>query len=209
MAAAGRKITLVAVGKTQPVAAIRALAMAGQRDFGENYVQEALPKIAACADLPLAWHFIGPIQSNKCRQIAAGFDWVQSVDRQKIVAELARFRAPDAPPLNVLIQVNIDDEASKSGCTPGEIPALADAIVDQPRLRLRGLMAIPQPHPDAAARRASFLELRRLFDALATTHAGIDTLSIGMSDDYTDAIDAGATLVRVGSALFGDRPPRA
>lgn len=209
MAAAGRKITLVAVGKTQPVAAIRALAMAGQRDFGENYVQEALPKIAACADLPLAWHFIGPIQSNKCRQIAAGFDWVQSVDRQKIVAELARFRAPDAPPLNVLIQVNIDDEASKSGCTPGEIPTLADAIADQPRLRLRGLMAIPQPHPDAAARRASFLELRGLFDALATTHAGIDTLSIGMSDDYTDAIDAGATLVRVGSALFGDRPPRA
>lgn len=207
-AAAGRNVTLVAVSKTQPLVAIRTLAAAGQRAFGENYLQEALPKIAACADLSPTWHFIGPLQSNKCREVALHFDWVQSVDRGKLIDALARHRPADATPLNVLIQVNIDGEASKSGCSPDGIAALANAVAAERGLRLRGLMAIPAPHPDAAARRASFDAMRRLFDALASTHAGVDTLSIGMSEDYADAIAAGATMVRIGSALFGMRAPQ-
>jgi len=207
-ASTGHDVTLVAVSKTQSTSAIRVLAAAGQRHLGENYLQEALPKMAACADLALTWHFIGPLQSNKCRDVALHFDWVQSVDRLKLVGSLARHRPDAAEPLNVLVQVNVDDEASKSGCRPIDVPSLADAIAAEPALRLRGLMAIPEPHPDSDTRRVAFDAMRTLFDALRSTHAGIDTLSIGMSDDYVDAIDAGATMVRVGSALFGVRPPR-
>lgn len=199
---------LLAVSKTRSAEEIATLAAAGQRAFGENYVQEALPKITALRELGLEWHLIGHLQSNKAREAAQAFDWVQSVDRPKLVEALARHRPPEAGPLNVLIQVNIDDEASKSGCRPEEVPALAEAIAAQPRLRLRGLMAIPAPAPDMARRRAAFRAMSELFDALAHAHPGIDTLSMGMSEDYLDAIAEGATMVRIGSALFGPRPPK-
>nr|WP_275672446.1 YggS family pyridoxal phosphate-dependent enzyme [Thermomonas alba] len=199
---------LLAVSKTRGADAVAALAAQGQRAFGENYVQEALPKITALRELGLEWHLIGHLQSNKAREAAQAFDWVQSVDRPKLVEALARHRPPEAGPLNVLIQVNIDDEASKSGCRPEEVPALAEAIAAQPRLRLRGLMAIPAPAPDMARRRAAFRAMSELFDALAHAHPGIDTLSMGMSEDYLDAIAEGATMVRIGSALFGPRPPK-
>jgi pyridoxal phosphate enzyme (YggS family) len=208
--AAGRAdaVTLCAVSKTQPVAAIRALAAQGQRVFGENYVQEALAKQRELADPALEWHLIGPLQSNKCREVAQHFDWLQSLDRAKLIEPLARYRSEMATPLNVLIQVNIDDEASKSGCAPDEIAALADAIAAQPNLRLRGLMAIPSPAPDLDRRRDAFRRMRALFDALRATHADVDTLSMGMSDDFELAIQEGATMVRVGTALFGARPNR-
>ena len=199
---------LLAVSKTRPAADVAALAAQGQRAFGENYVQEALPKIAALRALGLEWHLIGHLQSNKAREAAAAFDWVQTVDRAKLVDALARHRPADAAPLNVLVQVNIDDEASKHGCRPEEVAALADAIAAQPRLRLRGLMAIPAPHPDMARRRAAFRAMSALFDATAAHHPGVDTLSMGMSEDYVAAIEEGATMVRIGSALFGARPPR-
>jgi PLP dependent protein len=195
----------VAVGKRQPVAAIRALAARGQRAFGENYVQEAQAKARELGDLALAWHLIGPLQSNKCRDAAALFDWIQSVDREKLVGLLARHRPPDRPPLDVLVQVNVDDEDSKSGVAPAAAAALCDAVAAQPRLRLRGLMAIPAPHPDPAARRAAFGRMRALFDALASGRPGFDTLSMGMSDDFELAIAEGATMVRIGTALFGPR----
>jgi pyridoxal phosphate enzyme (YggS family) len=204
-AAAGRPVGLVAVGKTRPAADIAALADLGQRRFGENYVQEALAKRRELSGRPLDWHLIGPLQSNKCREVAEGFDWVETLDRAKLVPLLARHRPADRPPLNVLIQVNIDDEASKSGVAPGGIAALASLIAAEPRLKLRGLMAIPAPVPDPARRRASFARMRELFEALARTQPGIDTLSMGMSEDYEMAIAEGATLVRVGSALFGPR----
>jgi len=199
-------VALVAVGKTHPPEAIRALAACGARAFGENYVQEALEKQAALADLALEWHAIGPLQSNKASEVARHFDWLQTLDRAKLIEPLARHRDAGAAPLNVLIQVNIDDEASKSGCAPGEVPALADLVLGHPTLRLRGLMAIPAPQ-DLARRRKAFRRMRALFDALASTHAGIDTLSMGMSDDFELAIEEGATMVRVGSALFGARRP--
>lgn len=207
--AAGVSARLVAVSKTQPAEAVRALAGLGQRAFGENYVQEALAKQGELADLGLEWHLIGPLQSNKCREAARHFDWVQSVDRAKLLPLLDRERAAARPPLNVLLQVNIDGEASKSGCAPGDVMALADQAADLPRLRLRGLMAIPEPHPDEAHRRAAFARMRGLFDALRERHPGVDTLSMGMSDDWPLAVAEGATLVRVGSALFGARPPKA
>ena len=197
-------VTLVAVSKTHPPEAIRALATCGARAFGENYVQEALGKQVALADLRLEWHAIGPLQSNKARDVARHFDWLQTLDRAKLVEPLAHHRDAGAAPLNVLIQVNIDDEGSKSGCTPDDIPALADHVLQQPALRLRGLMAIPAPL-DLARRRAAFRRMRALFDALASAHRGIDTLSMGMSDDFELAIAEGATMVRVGSALFGAR----
>jgi pyridoxal phosphate enzyme (YggS family) len=184
------------------------MAAAGQRAFGENYVQEALTKIEALQPLGLEWHLIGHLQSNKAKEAATAFDWVQTVDRAKLVEALARHRRADAAPLNVLVQVNIDDEASKHGCRPDEVPALAEAIAAQPRLRLRGLMAIPAPDPDPARRRAAFRAMSALFDATAARHPGLDTLSMGMSDDYVDAIEEGATMVRIGSALFGARPPK-
>jgi PLP dependent protein len=201
-------VRLLAVSKTRSAAEIAALAALGVTAFGENYVQEAAAKQAGLTHLPLEWHLIGPLQSNKCRDAAHAFDWVQGIDRDKLVPLLQQHRPPHRPPLNLLIQVNIDDEASKSGCRPEQIASLADAIAAQPRLRLRGLMAIPAPHPDAACRRQAFAAMRRLFDRLAATQPDIDTLSMGMSDDFELAIEEGATLVRIGSALFGPRPRR-
>lgn len=207
--AAGRDaadVTLVAVSKTQPADALRVLAQAGQVAFGENYLQEALTKQAALADLPLQWHFIGPIQSNKTRDIAARFDWVHSVERLKIAQRLNDQRPAEAPPLSVCVQVNVSREASKSGCAPGELAALAAAIAELPRLRLRGLMAIPAPITQSADPAQPYRLLREAFDALRALGLPVDTLSMGMSDDFELAITHGATHVRVGSALFGPRP---
>ncbi len=196
---------LLAVSKTQPAEAVRALAAQGQRAFGENYVQEAMRKREALADLDLEWHLIGHLQSNKAADAARCFDWVQSVDRHKLVDALARHRPADMPPLDMLVQVNIDDEAGKHGCRPEDVEALAQAIAAQPRLRLRGLMAIPAPQPDPERSRPAFRAMKTLFDALAARHPGIDTLSMGMSADYLVAVEEGATMVRVGTALFGLR----
>ena len=200
-------VRLLAVSKTRPAAAVRAMAAAGQRAFGENYVQEGVAKARELQDLALEWHLIGHLQTNKCRDAAAHFDWVQSVDRVRLVDALDRARPDSLPPLNVLVQVNVDGEAGKGGCAPDEVPALAERIAASPRLRLRGLMAIPEPHPDPAVRRAAFRRLRELFDATAAAHPGVDTLSMGMSDDFALAIAEGSTLVRVGTALFGARDP--
>ncbi|MHB1992454.1 YggS family pyridoxal phosphate-dependent enzyme [Metallibacterium scheffleri] len=197
--------TLLAVSKTQSASAVRALAACGQRRFGENYVQEALAKQRELADLGLEWHLIGPLQSNKCREVAQHFDWLESLDRVKLVALLDAARPPARPPLNVLIQVNIDDEASKSGCAPEQVAELAGLVAQAPRLSLRGLMAIPAPAADHARRADAFRRMRALFDVLRAQHPGIDTLSMGMSDDFELAIACGATEVRVGSALFGPR----
>ncbi|MEO7477860.1 MAG: YggS family pyridoxal phosphate-dependent enzyme [Lysobacteraceae bacterium] len=204
-AAQARDADLLAVSKTRSAAEIRALAMLGQSAFGENYVQEAIAKQHDLADLQLEWHLIGHLQSNKAREAAQAFDWVQSVDRIKLVAALARHRAPERPPLNVLVQVNIDDEASKSGCRSDDAFLLADAIASEPRLALRGLMAIPAPDPDMQRRRAAFRALRDLFNAMQERHPRIDTLSMGMSEDFELAIAEGATMVRIGTALFGAR----
>ena len=202
-------IRLLAVSKGQPAAAIRRLAGLGQRAFGENYVQEALAKQAELAGLELEWHLIGPLQSNKCREAARHFDWLQSLDRASLVEPLARHRPADRAPLNVLVQVNIDDEAAKSGCAPDGIGSLADAITAQPALRLRGLMAIPAPSADPAVRRAAFRRMHALFERLRASHPAVDTLSMGMSEDFELAIAEGATMVRVGTALFGARPSKA
>lgn len=203
--AAGREpdsVRLVAVSKTRPPGDVAAAAAAGQRDFGENYLQEALPKIDALRGRKLLWHYIGPIQSNKTRDIAARFDWVHSLDRLKIARRLSD-RRPDAlAPLNVCLQVNVDGEATKSGVTPGEAAALAREIATLPRLRLRGLMAIPAPRPNPAAQREPFAALRRLYDDLNASGLALDTLSMGMTDDLEAAIAEGATIVRVGTAIF-------
>lgn len=198
-------VKLLAVSKTRPAEAVRALAAMGQRAFGENYVQEGLAKRRALADLDLEWHLIGHLQSNKCREAAEHFDWVHSLDRPKLVDALDHARPADRPPLDVLIQVNVDGEASKSGCAPGEVMALAERIAAAPRLRLRGLMAIPEPHPDPGHRREAFRRLKALQDQVAAAHPSADTLSMGMSDDYALAIAEGSTLVRIGTALFGRR----
>ena len=202
---ADRPVRLLAVSKTQPAAAIREVAAAGQRAFGENYVQEGLAKQRELVELNLEWHMIGPLQSNKCRDVAQHFDWLQSLDRAKLVEPLNRCRAVDAAPLNVLIQVNVDDEASKSGCTPDAASGLAQKIAAAPRLALRGLMAIPDPAPDREKRRRAFRRMRELFDELRATYRDIDTLSMGMSDDFELAIEEGATMVRIGTAVFGAR----
>ncbi|MGN6312455.1 MAG: YggS family pyridoxal phosphate-dependent enzyme [Rhodanobacteraceae bacterium] len=207
-AAAGRVVTLVAASKSQPASAIRELAAAGQRVFGENYVQEALGKQRELSDLDLEWHMIGPLQSNKCAEVARHFDWMQSLDREKLITPLARARPESMPPLNVLIEINLDGETSKSGCAPEQIPALAARISQEPRLRLRGLMAIPEPVPDLSQRRAAFVCLRDIFDELRRGHPQVDTLSMGMSQDFELAIEEGATMVRIGTALFGKRPSR-
>ena len=201
---------LLAVSKRQPADAIAELAEQGQRAFGENYVQEAIAKQDALGAMAvsLEWHLIGHLQSNKASLAAERFDWVQTVDRVKLVPLLARQRPATRASLNVLIQVNIDDEAGKHGCRPEEVDAIAAAILAEPRLRLRGLMAIPAPLPDLERRRAAFARMRVLFEALAARHPGIDTLSMGMSEDLELAIAEGATMVRVGTALFGARPPR-
>jgi len=204
---AGKPAQLLAVSKTQSAQAVRTLAGLGQRHFGENYVQEALAKQVELADLPLTWHLIGPLQSNKCREVAQHFHWLQSLDRAKLIEPLDRYRPAGMAPLNVLIQVNIDDEGSKSGCAPADVGALASAVAAAPRLCLRGLMAIPEPTPDLERRRLAFRRMHALFEALAADHAGIDTLSMGMSEDFELAIAEGATMVRVGSALFGPRKP--
>ena len=207
--AAGRpsgSVTLLAVSKLHSAQAIRTLHGTGQVAFGENYVQEALDKMVALADLPLQWHLIGPLQSNKTQQVAAHFDWVHSVDRLKIAQRLSAQRPTGLPPLQICLQVNIDDEDSKSGCALADLPALAEAVLALPNVRLRGLMAIPKPGNVAAhaqlAKTASDL-LARL-PALAIQP--FDTLSMGMSDDLTDAVAAGSTMVRIGTAIFGVRP---
>ncbi|MGY2414972.1 YggS family pyridoxal phosphate-dependent enzyme [Pseudomonas pergaminensis] len=195
-------IHLLAVSKTKPAQAVREAYAAGMRDFGENYLQEALGKQAELTDLPLSWHFIGPIQSNKTRAIAENFAWVHSVDRLKIAQRLSEQRPADLPPLNICIQVNVSGEASKSGCTPADLPALANAISALPRLELRGLMAIPEPTEDRAAQDAAFAAVRDLQNSL---NLPLDTLSMGMSHDLESAIAQGATWVRIGTALFGAR----
>jgi PLP dependent protein len=200
---------LLAVSKTQTSAAIRELAAAGQRRFGENYVQEAVAKRRELSDLDLEWHLIGPLQSNKCRLAAQHFDWVQSVDREKIAHGLARERDAGLGPLNVLVQVNIDDETSKSGCREKDVLPLAAIVAAEPRLRLRGVMSIPAPVADLSVRRDAFRRLRQLFERVRTVHPSIDTLSMGMSEDFELALQEGATMVRIGSALFGPRPAAA
>ncbi|MBB6289107.1 MULTISPECIES: YggS family pyridoxal phosphate-dependent enzyme [unclassified Pseudomonas] len=195
-------IHLLAVSKTKPAQALREAYAAGMRDFGENYLQEALGKQAELTDLPLSWHFIGPIQSNKTRAIAEHFAWVHSVDRLKIAQRLSEQRPADLPPLNICIQVNVSGEASKSGCTPADLPALANAISALPRLKLRGLMAIPEPTEDRAEQDAAFARVRDLQNSL---NLPLDTLSMGMSHDLESAIAQGATWVRIGTALFGAR----
>lgn len=201
------KVQLLAVSKTQPADAIRQASAAGQRDFGENYLQEALEKQAGLSDLPLIWHFIGPIQSNKTKLIAEHFDWVHSVDRLKIAQRLSEQRPPELAPINICLQVNVSGEASKSGCDPQDVPELAQAIAALPRLHLRGLMTIPEPTDDPAEQRAAFSRLRQLQGEL---DLDLDTLSMGMSQDLEAAIAEGATWVRIGTALFGARayPPQ-
>jgi len=207
--AAGRPVPrLLAVSKTQPAAAVDALADGGQRAFGENYVQETAAKQSGMGAraASLEWHLIGHLQSNKAREAATLFDWVQTVDRPKLVAALARHRDPARGPLNVLVQVNIDDEASKHGCRPEEVAALAAAVAAEPLLRLRGLMVIPTPHDDPESGRPAFRRTRELFDRLRAQYPQVDTLSMGMSADAAVAISEGATMVRIGTALFGARP---
>jgi pyridoxal phosphate enzyme (YggS family) len=210
--AAGRdpaQVQLLAVSKTFPAAAVLEAIAAGQHAFGENYLQEALDKIAAVeAALPEArveWHFIGPIQSNKTRLTAASFDWAHTVERLKIAQRLSEQRPAGMPPLNVCIQVNISGEASTSGVLPAELPELARQVALLPNLKLRGLMAIPEPEVDSAKQRAAFARLRALYDALCADGLELDTLSMGMSADMAAAIAEGATIVRVGSAIFGER----
>jgi pyridoxal phosphate enzyme (YggS family) len=216
--AAGRtpgEITLVAVSKTFPPQAIAEACAAGQTDFGENYVQEGTEKIAALFDLlrqrkasperPLIWHYIGPIQSNKTRSISEHFDWVHGIDRAKIAERLSASRPGDKPPLQVCIQVNVSGEASKSGVAPDAVLGLAQTIMRLPRLRLRGLMAIPEPTPDAVLQRSRLRRLREIRDEVLRRGVALDTLSMGMSDDLEAAIAEGATLVRVGRAIFGER----
>ncbi|MDD2104817.1 MULTISPECIES: YggS family pyridoxal phosphate-dependent enzyme [Pseudomonas] len=203
--AAGREpasVQLLAVSKTKPASAIREIHAAGVYDFGENYLQEALTKQQALGDLPLIWHFIGPIQSNKTKAIAEHFDWVHSVDRLKIAQRLSEQRPAGLVPLNICLQVNVSGEDSKSGCAPADLPALAKAVAALPSLRLRGLMAIPEPTDDRAAQEAAFATLRQLQEGLGL---GLDTLSMGMSHDLEAAIAQGATWVRIGTALFGAR----
>ena len=195
-------VGLLAVSKTKPAAAVREAHACGQRDFGENYLQEALNKQAELSDLALTWHFIGPIQSNKTRPIAEHFAWVHSVDRLKIAQRLSEQRPAHLPPLNICLQVNVSGEASKSGCAPEELPALALTVSQLPNLRLRGLMTIPEPTRDVAQQHAACARLRQLRDDL---NLELDVLSMGMSDDLEAAIAEGATWVRIGTALFGAR----
>ena len=205
-----QSVTLLAVSKTFGATAVREAFAAGQCDFGENYVQEALAKMQALADLraSLRWHMIGPLQSNKTRAVAEAFDWVHSVDRLKIAMRLAEQRPPSLPPLQLCLQVNISGEASKSGLLPGEVVAVAQAVAALPaaRVRLRGLMAIPEPVGDLEAQRRPHRALHELLAVLNDGGLALDTLSMGMSADLEAAVDAGATMVRVGTAIFGARP---
>jgi pyridoxal phosphate enzyme (YggS family) len=198
-------VRLLAVSKTFDAAAVRELATCGQRAFGESYVQEALDKQRALSDLSLEWHFIGPIQSNKTRAIAENFSWVHSVDRLKIAERLSAQRPADLPLLQVCIELNISGEASKGGVLAAELPALAETLSVLPGLQLRGVMAIPAPSNDRAVQRAAFRRVRVAFEDLIARGHVLDTLSMGMSDDLEAAILEGATIVRVGTALFGER----
>lgn len=201
-----KEIQLLAVSKMQSPQVVREAAQAGQRDFGENYLQEALDKQIAVANPALIWHFIGPIQSNKTRAIAENFAWVHSVDRLKIAQRLSAQRQTSAPPLNVCIEINVSGEASKSGVLPQAAAALAEQVAALPQLKLRGLMTIPAPTSDLQQQRQAFAQLRALFDALNQRGLKLDTLSMGMSDDMEAAIAEGATIVRIGTAIFGARP---
>ncbi|MBK8970820.1 MAG: YggS family pyridoxal phosphate-dependent enzyme [Hahellaceae bacterium] len=199
-------ISLLAVSKMHPVAAIEAAFRAGQRHFGESYAQEAVEKVAELKALDgVIWHFIGPLQSNKTRPVAEHFDWVHSVDRLKIAQRLSDQRPAGLPPLNICLQVNIDHEGSKSGVAPEELAALAEAVNQLPQLCLRGLMCIPDPTRGDEALRQSFAAMQKLFETLRTHYPDLDTLSMGMSDDLDLAIAQGATIVRVGTAIFGQR----
>ncbi|APX91702.1 YggS family pyridoxal phosphate enzyme [Halomonas sp. 1513] len=202
---------LLAVSKTKPATLIRAAYARGQRAFGENYLQEALDKQQSLADLDdIVWHFIGPLQSNKTRQVAEHFSWVHSVDRAKIARRLSEQRPEPLPPLDICLQVNVSDEPTKAGVSLAALPALAEAVMALPRLRLRGLMAIPAPCDDPQRQREPFARLREALDDLKARHpeAPLDALSMGMSDDLEAAVAEGATLVRLGTAIFGQRPPR-
>jgi pyridoxal phosphate enzyme (YggS family) len=207
-AACGRdheSVSLLAVSKTWPADSVRQVAALGQHAFGENYVQEGVDKIAALADLNLEWHFIGPLQSNKTRPVAEHFHWVHSIDRLKIAQRLSEQRPEGMPPLQVCVQINVSGEASKSGCEPDEAEALAQAVAALPRLRLRGLMAIPEPTDDLLLLQSRFALLRDIRDRLNRQGFALDTLSMGMSHDLEAAIAGGATLVRIGTAIFGAR----
>jgi len=211
-AASGRdlaSITLLAVSKFHPAASVAEAHAAGLREFGENYVQEGLDKRAELAGLrpPPTWHLIGPLQSNKTRQVAEAFDWVHSVDRLKVAQRLSDQRPASLPPLNICLQVNVSGEDSKSGVAPAELPALAAAVMDLPRLRLRGLMSIPAPEAGIEAQRVPHRRLRALLGELnAGLVTPLDTLSMGMSDDLEAAVAEGSTMVRIGTAIFGSRP---
>jgi hypothetical protein len=198
-------VSLLAVSKGQPAEVIDAVAALGQRAFGENYVQEGVAKCQALAHLDLEWHFIGRLQSNKAALVAEHFEVCQSVDRMRLVEALAKARAESQAPLSVLIQLNVDDEAGKGGAIPADMKSLAAAIAAQPKLSLRGLMAIPRPDPDPQVRDRAFAILAALYEELKRDHPQVDTLSMGMSDDYPQAIGNGSTLVRIGTALFGPR----
>ncbi|SFC10823.1 YggS family pyridoxal phosphate-dependent enzyme [Pragia fontium] len=203
------EVQLLAVSKTKPVAAIQEAIDAGQRQFGENYVQEGVDKIAHFNTTPFAnqleWHFIGPLQSNKSRLVAEHFHWMHTLDREKIAHRLNEQRPADMPPLNVLIQINISDEQSKSGISLTELPQLAQQISQLPNLVFRGLMTIPAPEPDPAHQLAVFQQMTQAFNQLKSEHPQIDTLSMGMTDDMANAIRAGSTMVRIGTAIFGAR----
>lgn len=206
--AAGRDpvaVRLLAVSKTFGPEAVRAAHAAGQTAFGENYIQEAVDKMAALSGLPLQWHCIGPIQSNKTRLVAEHFAWAQTVDRLKIAQRLSEQRPAHLPPLQICLQINVDGGTTKSGVAPGDLPALAHAVAALPRLQLRGLMCIPDPQPDFEAVKAVFLRAKDLYEQLRAEGLALDTLSMGMSADLEAAIHAGSTLVRVGTAIFGGR----
>lgn len=206
--AAGRSpetIQLLAVSKTWPLNCILEAAAAGQRSFGENYVQEGVEKIIETAARRLEWHFIGPLQSNKTRLVAERFDWVHSIERLKVAERLSAQRPAYLPPLHVCIQVNVSGESSKSGCAPDETRALCEAVARLPGLRLRGLMAIPEPADDYAAQCRPFRQLREIYERIRAAGLPLDTLSMGMSHDLEAAIAEGATIVRIGAAIFGER----
>ena len=203
-----RTVTLVAVSKAQPPESVRAAFAAGCRDFGENYLQDALPKLTSAADLAITWHYIGHVQSNKARDIAERFDWVHCLDRMKIAQALSRSRPPGRGELDCCIQVNISEEATKGGVRPDEASALAREVAGLPRLRLRGLMGMASPSGEVARQRAEFAVLRRAFESLRAEGHALDTLSMGMTQDFEAAIAEGSTMVRIGTAIFGARERR-
>jgi PLP dependent protein len=205
---AAGSVQLLAVSKAQPVSAIRDAFQSGQCLFGENYLQEALEKMAQLADLALEWHFIGPIQSNKSRPIAENFTWAHGVDRLKIAERLSEARPPHLPPLQICLQINVSGEASKAGIAPQEASALAQAVSSLPKLKLRGLMAIPEPTTDVVMQHKQFRMLRETLATLNQQGLSLDTLSMGMSHDFPIAIAEGATIVRIGTAVFGERPAK-